>query len=75
MSLCSRWNVYSLPVTAFPMWKARLRVPSIVTVIVSGTFYLFDRMCKQVCIALNPFFNGMKNDDVDGTCKRSLHSK
>ena len=44
-----------------------------VTVFVSGTFDLFDVMCKQRHrTVLNPFFNGMKNGDIDGNCKRSL---
>ena len=44
-----------------------------VTVFMSGTFDLFDIMCKQHHrTALNPFLNGTKNGDVDGTCKRSL---
>ena len=44
-----------------------------VTVFVSGTFDLFNIMCKQHHrTALNPFLNGTKNGDADGICKRSL---
>ena len=44
-----------------------------VTVFVSGTFDLFDVMCKQhQKAALDPFLNGTKNGDIDGTCKRGL---
>ena len=44
-----------------------------VTAFVSGTFDLFNVMCKQPHKnALNPFFNGTKNGDFDGTCKRAL---
>ena len=53
--------------------KAHLNVPSTSPFFVSGTFDLFDVMCKQRHrTVLNPFFNGMKNGDIDGNCKRSL---
>ena len=45
-----------------------------VAVFVSSTFDLFDVMCKRCHrTAFNLFLNGMKNGDIDGTCKRGLH--
>ena len=36
--------------------------------------HLFDVTCKQYHVtALNPFSNGTKNGDIDGTCKQSLN--
>ena len=44
-----------------------------VTVFVGGIFDLLELVCKQHHrITLNPFLNGKKNGDVNGTCKRSL---
>ena len=41
-----------------------------VAVFMSGTFDLFNVMCKQHhTTALNPFLNGTKNGDINGTCK------
>ena len=38
----------------------------------SSTFDVCDVTCKQHTItALNPFLNGTKNVDADGTCKRN----
>ena len=46
-----------------------------VAVFVSGTFDLLDVMCRRCHgTAFNPFLNGMKNGDIDGTCKRNLNS-
>ena len=43
-----------------------------ITLFVSDTFNLFDGMCKwHHKTVLNPFLNGIKSDDIDGTCKRS----
>ena len=43
-----------------------------VTVFVSGTFDFYV-MCKQHhSNTLNPFSNGTKNGDFDGTCKQGL---
>ena len=50
----------------------KLRLPRTVniTVFMSGTFDLFNIMCKQYhWTALNAFLNGTKNSDGDGTCK------
>ena len=45
-----------------------------VTVLMSGTFDLFDVTCEQhLRTALNPFLNGTKNGDIDGTSKRILN--
>ena len=39
----------------------------------SGTFNLFNVMCKQHHgSALNPFLNGTKNGDIYNTCKGIL---
>ena len=47
-----------------------LHVPSKSSFFISGTFDLFDVTCKQYHgTALNPFLNGTKNSDVNGTCK------
>ena len=44
-----------------------------VTVFVSGTFDLFNVMCKQYHKnVFNPFLNGMKNSDPNGTCENTL---
>ena len=41
----------------------------------SGSFDLFDVMCKQHHVtALNAFLNGTTNDDIDSTYKRNLSS-
>ena len=45
-----------------------------VTLFVSGTFDVFNFMCKHKS-GLNPILNGTINDDVDGTCKRSLRAE
>ena len=43
--------------------------------LVSGTFDPFNVMCKQRHRnTLNPFLNGTKNGDIDGTSKRILNS-
>ena len=44
-----------------------------VTVFVSGTFDLFNVVCKQHHrAALIPFLDGTKNDDIDSMGKQSL---
>ena len=53
--------------------KARLHRIFKGTIFVSGTFDIFNGLCKQHHgSALNPFLNGAKNGGIDGTCKRSL---
>ena len=46
------------------------------TVFVSGSFDLFDVMCKQCHkIAFNPIWNGTRNGDFNGTCKQNLRTE
>ena len=46
-----------------------------VTVFMTGTFHLFGVMCKWCQrTTFDPFLNGTKYGEIDGTCKQSLRS-